>query len=242
MTDDDAGEQCAVRKAFGNEEGIDEIPVTHLLCTVHSKRTLDRNLLSSSPLCVESQKHLLAALFNRKTKEGCEESIKNTILKAPDQRKKLYIEKKWWNTQANWANCARCHSAILLQHTSTNAVESWHRVLKDGQKAAMSKWTFSGIICHIANKALDYDQRAKLAAKQFRTYQLSDVALYLGLAKLPHPAQKLTIIELARAHEIIEEGERPEKPLKDDVACDCLFWRRYCLPCRHIWLQDHIFG
>lgn len=107
----------------------------------------------------------------------------------------------------------------------------------------MSKWTFSGIICHIANKALDYDQQAELKAKQFRTYQLSDVALYPGLAKLPHPAQKLTITELARAYEmILEEGERPEKPLKDDVACDCLFWRKYCLLCRHIWLQDHIFG
>lgn len=60
-------------------------------------------------------------------------------------------------------------------------------------------------------------------------------------AKLPHPAQKLTITELARAHEMIE-GERPENPLKDDVACDCFFWQKYCLPCRHIWLQDHIFG
>ena len=38
-----------------------------------------------------------------------------------------------------------------------------------------------------------------------------------GLRKTqPQPAKKLTITELARGH---------KNHLKDDVACDCLFWR-----------------
>lgn len=39
LTDDSAGEQCAVRKAFGGlVDG--EMEVTHLLCKVHTLHTL----------------------------------------------------------------------------------------------------------------------------------------------------------------------------------------------------------
>ncbi len=120
LTDDSAGEQSAVQKAFpGLSAG--ETEVSHLLCKVHSLRTLRKALPGeANQRCRE---HLMAALYNRKTKPGCEESIQAAINAAPEHRRS-YVEKEWWSTRAEWANYARCHSPLLLQVPSTNVVES----------------------------------------------------------------------------------------------------------------------
>lgn len=72
--------------------------------TGQTRTRANRNLPSSSVACAESREHFLAALFNRKTKEVCEELIKNAMLKGPDEHKRQFIEKAWWITRADWAN------------------------------------------------------------------------------------------------------------------------------------------
>lgn len=62
LTDDAAGEQCAVLKAFPSLQ-IAEAEVTHLLCRVHSRRTIDKNL--AGDCCKEARKHLMVVLYNR---------------------------------------------------------------------------------------------------------------------------------------------------------------------------------
>ena len=47
LTDDSAGVQAAVKKAFPGLE-VGEMEVTHLLCTVHSERTLQRHFGSEA--------------------------------------------------------------------------------------------------------------------------------------------------------------------------------------------------
>lgn len=71
LTDDSAGKQYAVRKAF---HGLvdDEMEVT-LLCKVYTLRTLRTKLSGATNTKV--REHLMAALYNRKTKPGCEQSI-----------------------------------------------------------------------------------------------------------------------------------------------------------------------
>ena len=91
LTDDFAGEQCAVRKAFGGlVDG--KMEVTHLLCKVHTLRTLRTKLLGASNTKV--REHLIAALYNRKTKPGCEESIQSAI-QAASSRQQQYLQKEW---------------------------------------------------------------------------------------------------------------------------------------------------
>ena len=87
LTDDSAGEQCAVRKAFPSLQ-IAETEGTHLLCRVHSCRTIDKNLAGDN--CKESRKHLMAALYNRRTKIGCHESVEQAIKAAPPKKKRTY--------------------------------------------------------------------------------------------------------------------------------------------------------
>ena len=177
LTDDSAVEQCAVRKAFpGLSAGEQE--VTHLLCRVHSQRTLLTKLPGLGNQ--KTREHLLAALYNRKTKPGCEESITAALDAAP-ANKHSYVLKEWWNTRADWANYNRCHSSLLLQVSSTNVVESWHAALKNGVKAAMTNWSLFGIVYHLANTADQWDKKAAKVAADFRTKHLSDAVDIPGL-------------------------------------------------------------
>lgn len=161
----------------------------------------------------------MAALYNRLTKTGCNESIELAIKAAPPN-KKAYIKKEWLKTAADWANYARCHSALLLQVTDTNAVESWHSVLKLNCKAAMTRWSLCGLVIYLSNKALDYGQRA---GKDFRSFHFSDASYFPGLLKLPYPVQRLVVDELKEGNLLLEEGKEGRK-IKDEITCDCLFW------------------
>jgi len=57
--------------------------------------------------------------------------------------------------------------------------------------------------------------------------------------KLPFPAQELIINEARAMSARIEKGKNPPHLLTPE--CNCLFFSRYLLPCRHI-LHTHLFG
>jgi hypothetical protein len=237
LTDDSAGEQCAVRKAFrGLIDGEQE--VTHLLCKVHSQRTIDKKL--KGPAFTTTRKHLAAALYHRRTRAGCEESIQAALRAVPRSRYN-YLEKGWWKTRADWANYARCHSSLLLQVPSTNSVESWHSSLKYGVKASMSKWSLCGLIQHISNAAHQWDLKSEKRRAEFRTKFLSDTAHFPQMRRLPYPVQRLCVEQLKVAHGYSAEDRDP-KPLEDEIRCDCLFFRQYQLPCADLYLQHWTFG
>ena len=89
FTDDSAGEQCAVRKAFrGLIDG--ECEVTHLLCKIHSRRTLMKKLPGKPNK--KAVDHVFAALYNRRTKAGCEESVQVVITSCPIKINKRYLK------------------------------------------------------------------------------------------------------------------------------------------------------
>lgn len=112
LTDDSAVEQKAVKLAFrGLIDGEQE--VDHLLCQVHSERTLRRRLAGEK--YASSRSHLLRALKYCRTRPGCMESIDLAIQMAPDETTKKYISEHWKATAAQWANYAREHSPLLLQ-------------------------------------------------------------------------------------------------------------------------------
>ena len=110
LTDDSATERLAVRQAFPGADG-EGSKVTHLLCTVHSSRTLMRRLGHASA----SRKHLNSAMIYRKTEAGCLEDINLAIDAAPNEETKQYIINEWLNDRFSWALFARQHSAILPQ-------------------------------------------------------------------------------------------------------------------------------
>ena len=116
LTDDSAAEFLAVQKAFpGLVEGEPE--VTHLLCRVHSMRTLERNLKKKEKIAMN---HILVALKYRRTSIGCDDSLNAAIRTAITEKTKNYIRKEWVANKALWANYPRAHSPLLLQVSITN--------------------------------------------------------------------------------------------------------------------------
>ena len=143
VTDDSAAEQKAVRLAFrGLQDGEQE--VSHFLCRTHSERTLNRAL--GGDKCKKSKEHLYKALYFRKTRPGCEDSINEALVAAPDDETRKYITKQWWDTRAMWANYARQHSCLLLQIMTTNIVESWHASLKKHGGGWFCLSNFGGVL------------------------------------------------------------------------------------------------
>ena len=89
--------------------------------------------------------------------------------------------------------------------------------------------------------AADYALRAEKARDEFRALHVSEAVSWPGLRLLPAPAQKLCVVALAEAHDLLTQGVET-RALADELRCDCLQWRRYTLSCKHIWQQELVFG
>lgn len=176
----------------------------------------------------------MAALYNRKTKPGCEESIQSAM-QAASSHQQQYLQKEWWNTRADWAHYARCYSALLLQVPSTNAVESWHASLKFNVKKEMRQWSLLGLVKHLSNIAVQWDRKAAKTASEFRSKHLSDTVYWPGMRKLPYPIQQLRLGEQERALDLITQGAQPTRSWADDLTCDCSFFSKVTASlCRHV--------
>jgi hypothetical protein len=77
----------------------------------------------------------------------------------------------------------------------------------------------------------------------FRTKKISLVLLdddiLQEIHKFPFPIQKLLGNEALAVSERLEKGKPPPSLLT--AECDCYFFVRYLLPCRHIF-HEHMFG
>jgi hypothetical protein len=104
----------------------------------------------------------------------------------------------------------------------------------------MQQFSLKGDIQHILAYAKDYDLRAYKVATSFRTKRAPQVLENPWLEKLPYPVQILIIQQMKQGEENIEDGE-DYKELDDEVKCDCGFYRRYQLLCRHIWANHVLY-
>ena len=84
-------------------------PVQCLLCTVHSQRTLIRNLGKSPAL-----EHMTKALCVRRSEAGCMKSIE-AALEVANEKDRAYIEINWKNRTALWARYVRDSVPLLAQ-------------------------------------------------------------------------------------------------------------------------------
>ncbi len=129
---------------------------------------------------------------------------------------------------------------------TTNAVEAWHRALKSSSgiaKGQKSKLSFAGLVTSIIEVATQYDARAEKALYDFKTRISSEVQQYPFLAGFPVPVQKLLIDQIRESNHDIAEGEAPREVATDGgVVCDCLFYRRYQVPCKHVFTATYFYN
>lgn len=180
----------------------------------------------------------MAALCNRRTKFGAIESTNQAIKLASNPESAKYIERNWLPEIEKWGNYAREHSPLLLQVTTTNPIEAFHRSLKSLAKITKlvirPKYSLAGIIAKIADCADKYDARAQKASYDWSKKKLSATLEFPWLNAFPYPIQLLLLGEIQAAETLAESGKEPL--LEADNTCSCRFARSYWLPCRHVIL------
>ena len=236
MTDDSAIEQRAIRLAFpGLIAGEQE--VAHLLCSVHSNRTLLRRLAAHKPI-YQLLKHAMYCFTGTRNQELCQQAIQAA---GSDQELARYMRTNWLQTASKWAMHARQHSPLLLQVTTTNACEAWHGKLKTGAgltKGQVASHGIYGMILNIMDDVDDANNRVMVTKSRFRSRRLACTKQYPEIGQLPVPIQKLLSGEIDALEERVAKGKEVPTGFDESLQCNCKFYRQYLLPCRHIFHLD----
>jgi MULE transposase domain len=123
LSDQSNIESNSIKAAFpGLQNGEQECDI--IFCTVHVMRTWMSKVYDKKT----RQKMILA--MHKRTKIGCEELVQQAINECENPIIQRYISRNYTRNMHQWALCARQHSPLLLQVTSTNALESYHSELK----------------------------------------------------------------------------------------------------------------
>ena len=133
---------------------------------------------------------LFIQAMHRYNKVGCEESLEKAIKSCKNKDIKDYLIKNWKSDTSKFGLYARQHSPLLMQHTSSNAVENYHKVIK---MDCDSKDSFITTI-----KKLNKHLKVKLAEiskvkLQFKTLNLSICDFYPILKRFTLPFQRFFI-------------------------------------------------
>jgi hypothetical protein len=211
LTDDSAAEQKAVREAFPSTPGGGE-ETGHLLCRFHMGQQLTRRFRKSHPALA----HLLAILRYRRTRAGAEASMAAALdaiecLGHPSKKEEdlRYLQNFLIPTMDQWGHYVRTESALLLQATTTNPIESWHAVLKHKQinKTTVKQFSLKGIIRHVEVYAKEYDTRAETRRHQFWTRHNPLWKDFEALKEFPYPVQNLLAKEIRLAKDLCVEND-----------------------------------
>jgi hypothetical protein len=178
--------------------------------------------------------------MHKRTRIGCEDIIQQAISQCPVPTIQQYIVRNYQKNTRSWALWARQHSPLLLQVTSTNALESYHSELK-----RTTSPTFGLIGASHKVVELDVKRRsdAEIVAFDFRTKKLSvanvNDEILVEVHKFPLPIQKLLVGELCAVEKRLEKGKGA--PGLTLAKFECLFHHKYLLPCKHIF-HEHMYG
>ncbi|KAI9093459.1 hypothetical protein DFS34DRAFT_687754 [Phlyctochytrium arcticum] len=204
MIDQSHIENLGIRKAFPGMAAGEETPRIYY-CKVHVMRTFMKHLTSHRATYAK----MMHAL-NKRTRLGCRQLVDEAIAGAPAHMA-TYLKRNWTNMDhlECWSMGARQHSPVLLQITSTNALESYHKQLKDVGKPTA---THCGAVKTIVNVNKRYAKNAAQQDYTFRRKRLTHTAQYPALAKLPHPLQRLVVDQIMMVAVRIEKVYAPVCP------------------------------
>ena len=129
LSDQSSIEARSIQMTFpGLSGGEQECEV--ILCTVHIMRTWMAKIYHK-----KTRDSMIGAMHKR-TKIGCEKLLQDAIDGCPVPTIKTYIRRNYESNTHQWALWARQHSPLLLQVTSTNALESYHSELKSSTSSS----------------------------------------------------------------------------------------------------------
>ena len=150
-----------------------------------------------------------------------------------------YLQRYWFNSMERWGMYARMHSPLLLQMDTTNALEAYHRDLKmtcspkDGMVASVES------IHKLLERKIATENKALL---DMRTKVVAEVKIYPKLARFSFQFQRMIVEELRHAYRLCAECKPAKDIMQLEPVCACKFFRKYFLPCRHMFQLDITSG
>ncbi len=178
VIDQSATEAKSIRDCFrGILEGEVEIKIFY--CRVHLIRTLTRRIKS------KAVRTIMIKAMDKVSKLGCEQALKEAM-SAADESTKKYINLQWARNTEHWGMYSRQHSPLLLQNTTTNALESYHNVIK---KKICKTDTFLNNITKLDAVLQEKLTETKVNRQNFKTKNLSECKDYPVLKKFRLPFQ-----------------------------------------------------
>lgn len=123
----------------------------------------------------------------------------------------------------------------------------------------MQRFSLVGITKHIHTINIQYFDRAERVKIDFRSKILAEAIIVPGLGRFPVPIQQLLAPEVQEGKRMADDGELPPSTLEFDclevdgngedfddlnwstVHCECRFYRRWKLPCKHLF-QHHFIS
>ncbi|KAI1818939.1 hypothetical protein F4861DRAFT_544487 [Xylaria intraflava] len=138
-----------------------------------------------------------------------------------------------------------------MQITSINILEGYHSAVKYDSKSILPQFSLLGTVKHIIAVNKRYMARAIKAMNDFRTRVLRETPLIPGLENFPYPVQLLLTTEIRQGQTMTSDGHIPSAYLFEGIqdhfeenlqnfqwktaSCDCRFYRKWHLPCSHIF-------
>ena len=110
-------------------------------------------------------------------------------------------------------------------------------------KANFMTFSLLGAANHVIRIGDQWENRARQAEASFRTTTTPECQECPHLRKFPYPVQKLIVDQWKLTAKSLADGDASAGEMPDQLICpvDCLFYRQYQLPCRHLWHHNIVF-
>jgi hypothetical protein len=124
-----------------------------------------------------------------------------------------------------------------MQVRSTNAIESYHSQLKKSV-GNFHRYGLFGAVVTVQKTDDKREMHRRTELENFRTKTVSYAQKFPELKVFPFPVQRLIAQEIKEAHSIYENENEIEE--LDTTECSCQFYKKYYLPCKHMFYTDLI--
>jgi hypothetical protein len=186
---------------------------------------------------------MMRAIYS-KTATGARMRIKEALENARNvghQKAYNYIMKEWYKTSdlelGRKCLYSRDHSRTLLQVKSTNALESYHKVLKHEPQFSLKSAGFLASVKQVLKTNYKIVEKNKKASMYRSMRVFGDLRdNYPLMCKLPVEMQELVLSEYNKVEDRIMRGKQAPELLQP--WCHCDFFHMYNLPCKHIFHAD----
>lgn len=102
--------------------------------------------------------------------------------------------------------------------------------------------SLQGAVFQLSEATIRRQRRIESEEYNFRRSMVAEVAQWPELRQLPFSVQKLMVEQLWAARKVIQGGKGMRAFGNEPSQCDCLWFRKFQLPCKHVWAREELYG